>query len=53
MTELQAVEFWDQVVDLAEQFARAPRRGERVYGFLGGVYPTNLPTLPDDDADDS
>lgn len=51
MTEIQAVEFWDQVVDLAERFARAPRSGERVYGFLGGVYPTSLPTLPDDDED--
>ena len=34
-------------MELAVEFAKAPRGGERVYGFLGAVYPTDLPTLPD------
>jgi DNA-binding transcriptional ArsR family regulator len=50
MSEGQAVEFWEQVVELAVRFAKAPRNGERVYGFLGAVFPTNLPVLPDDSA---
>ncbi len=49
MIEEQAVEFWEQVVQLAEAFTKAPRGGDRVYGFLGGIYPTDLPTLPDDE----
>jgi DNA-binding transcriptional ArsR family regulator len=47
MSEAQAVEFWEQVAALAEQFAKAPRGGDRVYGLLAAVYPTDLPTLPD------
>lgn len=46
MTEEQVVEFWQRVVDLASEFTKAPRGGDRVYGFLGGIYPTELPTLP-------
>lgn len=46
MTEEQAVEFWHEVVALGERFMEAQRGGERVYGFVGGVYPTALPTLP-------
>ena len=48
MSQEQAVEFWEAVAELAEKFARTPRGGDRVYGFLGGVYPTDLPTLPSD-----
>jgi DNA-binding transcriptional ArsR family regulator len=48
MDETQAAEFWQQVVELATQFTKALRSGDRVYGFLGGIYPTSLPTLPDD-----
>lgn len=47
MTEEQAVDFWHEVVALGERFMAAQRGGERVYGFIGGVYPTELPTLPD------
>ena len=50
MSEEQAEEFWERVLDLAVEFAKAPRGGERVFGFLGAVYPTDLPTLPDDSA---
>jgi len=46
MSEDQAVAFWDRVLELAVQFAKAPRGGERVYGFLGAIYPTDLPVLP-------
>ncbi|MDJ0953567.1 MAG: helix-turn-helix domain-containing protein [Acidimicrobiia bacterium] len=48
MSEEQAAEFWEEVMELAVKFAKAPRGGERVYGFLGAIYPTDLPTLPDD-----
>lgn len=47
MSKAQAAEFWELVMDLAVEFAKAPRGGDRVYGFLGAIYPTNLPTLPD------
>jgi DNA-binding transcriptional ArsR family regulator len=46
MSEDQAVAFWDRVLELAVEFAKAPRGGERVYGFLGAIYPTHLPVLP-------
>lgn len=49
MSEEQAVEFWERVLELAVEFAKAPRGGDRVYGFLGAIYPTNLPTLPSDE----
>jgi DNA-binding transcriptional ArsR family regulator len=48
MSQEQAAEFWERVNDLAVEFAKAPRGGDRVYGFLGAVFPTNLPTLPSD-----
>ena len=49
MSEEQAVEFWEEVNKLAVRFAKAPRGGDRVYGFLGAIFPTDLPTLPDDE----
>ena len=48
MSEEQAVEFWDEVGELAVRFAKAPRGGDRVYGFLGAIFPTDLPVLPQD-----
>jgi DNA-binding transcriptional ArsR family regulator len=51
MSEEQAAEFWELVMELAVEFTKAPRGGDRVYGFLGAVYPTDLPTLPDDAID--
>ena len=47
MSEEQAVEFWERVMELAVDFAKAPRGGDRVYGLLGAVFPTDQPTLPD------
>ncbi|MDJ0924562.1 MAG: winged helix-turn-helix domain-containing protein [Acidimicrobiia bacterium] len=46
MSEEQAAEFWEEVAELADRFAKARRGGDRVYGFLGGIYQTDLPTLP-------
>jgi DNA-binding transcriptional ArsR family regulator len=39
--------FWTQVQELARTFAQIPRAGDRVYGFVAGLYPTDAPTLPD------
>ncbi len=47
MTQEQATEFWQRVIDLAADFTKAPRGGDRVYGFVGGIYPTDIPILPD------
>ncbi|MEN8234072.1 MAG: winged helix-turn-helix domain-containing protein [Actinomycetota bacterium] len=49
--ESRAVEYAKLLAELAAEFATEPREGERVYGFLAGVYPTGSPTLgPKDDA---
>lgn len=45
ISEAQAVEFTERVLALSEEFLEMPREGERVYGFIAGIYPTNLPTL--------
>ena len=39
--------FWAQVQELGRRFAQIPRAGDQVYGFAAGVYPTDVPTLPD------
>jgi DNA-binding transcriptional ArsR family regulator len=41
----RAVEFAARVEELAAEFVRLPRSGDRVYGFVAGVYPTNVPAL--------
>ena len=43
----KAQEFAGRVMELAEEF-RSLRSvpGERVYGFIGGLYLTDLPELP-------
>jgi DNA-binding transcriptional ArsR family regulator len=47
----RAVEFSQRVIDLAEDFVELPRGGDTVYGFVAGVYPTDLPVLADNDAE--
>lgn len=47
LSEAQASEFWERMAKLVEEFDRLPRSGETVYGFAVGVYPTDLPALPD------
>jgi hypothetical protein len=45
----RAAEFWDRVFQLTHEFMRLPRSGETVYGFVAGLYPTEYPTLPEQD----
>lgn len=40
-------EFWEQVLALSHEFAKLPRSGDTVYGFVSGLYPTDHPTLPE------
>ncbi len=43
--ESRALEYASKLAALAAEFAAEPRDGERTYGMLAGVYPTDLPTL--------
>jgi DNA-binding transcriptional ArsR family regulator len=45
--EARADEFWEQVLELAQEFAKLPRSGTTTFGFVAGLYPTDHPTLPD------
>ncbi len=44
-----AEEFFEAVVELAERFTRLPRDGDTVFGFVGAVFPTDHPSLPEAD----
>ncbi len=46
IAEDQLDEFFERVVELAEDFTRLPREGDTVVGFVAAVYPTDYPTLP-------
>jgi len=50
ITEEQASQFWERMAKLVEEFDHLPRSGKTMYGFAVGVYPTDQPTLPDDDS---
>jgi DNA-binding transcriptional ArsR family regulator len=50
MTEEEASQFWERMAELVEEFDRLPRSGNTMYGFAVGVYPTDQPTLPDNDS---
>lgn len=41
----RAGEFFDRVVELADEFTALPRSGDAVFGFVAAIYPTDLPTL--------
>lgn len=41
----RAEEFWNRLADLADEFTTLPRAGDRVYGFVAAVYPTDHPIL--------
>ena len=43
------LEFRDRLQALAEEFAALPRSGVTVYGFIAGVYPTDRPSLKEDE----
>ena len=45
--EERASEFFDRVVELAEEFTTLERAGDVVFGFVAAVYPTGHPTLPE------
>ena len=45
ITEEQAVEYAQRLTALAEEFLDLPRDGDRVYGLIAGIYPTDLPAL--------
>ncbi len=45
----RVAEFAERVVALAEEFLELPRQGDTVYGFLAGVFPTDLPTFKDEE----
>ena len=49
ITEPRASEFWQRMSELVDEFDRLPRSGQTTYGFAVGVYPTDYPTLPDQD----
>ena len=42
-------EFAGELLDLAERFAAAPRGGSTVYGLVVGMYPTDRPSLREDE----
>src|SRR5947207_325447 len=41
-----AQEFADRVMEMATEFTRLPRSGNREYAFYFGVFPTNRPVSP-------
>lgn len=43
----RAHEFFARVAELAIEFSELERDGDRVWGFVASVYPTDLPTLPE------
>jgi DNA-binding transcriptional ArsR family regulator len=43
----RTAEFWERVLDLSREFSAMPRAGDKVYGFVAGLYPTDYPSLPD------
>ena len=43
----KAEEFFDRVVELAQEFTTLPREGDVVFGFVAAVYPTDHPVLPE------
>lgn len=43
----RAIEFWERVLALSQEFTQLPRSGDAVYGFVAGLYLTDHPTLPD------
>ena len=47
-----AVAFSKRIIELAEEFLELPRKGDTVYGFIGGLFPTDHPVLPDEESDD-
>ncbi len=51
ISQEQAVAFSERLIELAEEFLALPREGDRVYGLIAGVYPTELPALGEGQSD--
>ncbi len=49
----RAADFWDRVLALTQEFAQLPRSGDTVFGFAVGLYPTDHPSLPEPDREDT
>jgi DNA-binding transcriptional ArsR family regulator len=49
----RAAEFWERVLAMSREFAQLPRSGDTVYGFAAGLYPTEFPTLPEENEESS
>lgn len=49
LAEDRLEEFGERVLALAEEFAAMRRSGITVYGFIAGVYPTDRPSLREDE----
>jgi DNA-binding transcriptional ArsR family regulator len=49
ISEEKAAAYADELARLAAEFAAEPRQGGRMYGLIGLVYPTDLPTFDDGD----
>jgi DNA-binding transcriptional ArsR family regulator len=48
----RAIEFSERIMEVAQEFIELPREGETMYGFLGGIYPTDLPAFGDEGTPD-
>jgi DNA-binding transcriptional ArsR family regulator len=48
----RAVEFSMRIMEVAQEFIELPREGQTMYGFLGGIYPTDLPALAEEGESD-
>ena len=49
ISEERAEEFSAEILRIAEEFAATERDGDTVYGFIAGMYPTDRPSLREDD----
>jgi DNA-binding transcriptional ArsR family regulator len=43
----EADRFWAEVIELVQRFSALPRHGDTTHAFVAGLYPTDFPTLPD------
>ena len=48
----RAAEFWDRVLDLADEFSSSVRAGDATFALIAALYPTDGPALPPRDETD-
>ena len=51
--EERAAEFWQRVLDLADEFMATERSGTHTYALIAGLYPTEYPTLVEPSEDNA